>query len=213
MFPELTRDDVFRLETRRLWLRWPEVADADAVTTFASHKDVAEMTAHIPHPYPKTEAAKRIDGWRSKNGSGLGLKLLLTQTGDDRQPIGLIGLDPIPTGLSLGFVLSPTHAGQGLATEAAQAMIDTAFMLSSVTALEASCRVINSAARRVLEKSGFAYEGTALQHAPAREGMISSDRFRLSRRTWVSLKQWRMPRLEPRPQAVLVPAMPDIDRV
>ena len=28
MFPDLTRDDVFRLETRRLWLRWPRAADA-----------------------------------------------------------------------------------------------------------------------------------------------------------------------------------------
>ena len=28
MFPEITRDDIFRLETERLWLRWPRAADA-----------------------------------------------------------------------------------------------------------------------------------------------------------------------------------------
>ena len=35
MFPELTRDDVFRLETRRLWLRWPRMADANAILRLA----------------------------------------------------------------------------------------------------------------------------------------------------------------------------------
>ena len=45
MFPELTRDDVFRLETRRLWLRWPRMADASAILRQAGEKAVAEMTA------------------------------------------------------------------------------------------------------------------------------------------------------------------------
>jgi hypothetical protein len=30
MFPDLLRDDVFRLETRRLWLRWPRAAEETA---------------------------------------------------------------------------------------------------------------------------------------------------------------------------------------
>ena len=31
MFPEIAKDDVFRIETRRLWLRWPRLADAPAM--------------------------------------------------------------------------------------------------------------------------------------------------------------------------------------
>lgn len=38
MFPELTRDDVFRLETRRLWLRWTRMADASAILRLAGRK-------------------------------------------------------------------------------------------------------------------------------------------------------------------------------
>ena len=38
MFPDLTRDDVFRLETRRLWLRWPRLADAQAIVRLAGEK-------------------------------------------------------------------------------------------------------------------------------------------------------------------------------
>ncbi len=52
MFPEITRDDVFRLETRRLWLRWPRAKDAAQHAAIVAHRDVAEMTSRIPHPLP-----------------------------------------------------------------------------------------------------------------------------------------------------------------
>ena len=51
MFPDLLRDDVFRLETRRLWLRWPRAGDAAMIARLAGERDVAERTANIPHPY------------------------------------------------------------------------------------------------------------------------------------------------------------------
>ncbi len=199
MFPELTRDDVFRLETRRLWLRWPAPGDADDLTAVAGLRDVAEMTARVPHPYPKGEAASRIDEWRKRNGQGNGLLLVLTRKGPDRRVVGTIGVDPTTAGLSLGYLLAPEHAGQGLATEAAQAVLDATFILTAVPDVEASVRVVNPASRRVLEKCGFRYEGTVLQQFPARGGMISCDRFRLDRKTWTSLKQWRMPVLSARP--------------
>ena len=52
MFPDLARDDVFRLETPRLWLRWPRICDAAAIHKFCSQWEVARYTARIPHPYP-----------------------------------------------------------------------------------------------------------------------------------------------------------------
>ena len=60
MFPDLTRDDIFRLETERLWLRWPRASDAAAITAFASLPEVAQMTDAIPHPYPAGEADRFI---------------------------------------------------------------------------------------------------------------------------------------------------------
>jgi hypothetical protein len=60
MFPDLLRDDVFRLETRRLWLRWPRAADAALIASLAGEREVAEMTAHIPHPYPPGAAAEFV---------------------------------------------------------------------------------------------------------------------------------------------------------
>ncbi len=51
MFHDLARDDVFRLETQRLWLRWPQAADAPALAALAGDWEVARMSAHLPHPY------------------------------------------------------------------------------------------------------------------------------------------------------------------
>jgi RimJ/RimL family protein N-acetyltransferase len=204
MFPEITRDDVFRIETRRLWLRWPDHGDAAAVTAIACDPMVADLTAHVPHPYPKGEAARRIDKWRGKNAAGLGLTLLMTGREADRTPFGVIGLAPGPGFTKLGILLAPARWGDGLATEAAQAMVDVAFMLAEITRVEASVRVVNPAARRVLERCGFAYEGTVLQSAPARGGMMPFDCFRLDRKAWASLKQWRMPVVARKPATGMV---------
>ena len=59
MFPDLFRDDVFTLETPRLFLRWPKASDAPAIALQAGDRKVAEMTANIPHPYPSEVSASR----------------------------------------------------------------------------------------------------------------------------------------------------------
>jgi hypothetical protein len=52
MFPDLARDDVFRLETPRLWLRWPRICDAAAIHNFAADGS-ARYTARILIPILK----------------------------------------------------------------------------------------------------------------------------------------------------------------
>lgn len=198
MFPEIVRDDVFRVETRRLWLRWPDLADAPAITAVAGCEAVAILTAHVPHPYPKGEACRRIDGWRSQNAKGTGLTLVMTGRGADRDVFGIVGLTPVAAGVKVGLLLAPDRWGQGLGTEAVQAMVDVAFALTEVGHVEAAVRVVNPAARRVFERCGFAYEGTLLGDAPGRGGMLPFDGFRLDRKAWASLKGWRMAGL-PRP--------------
>lgn len=197
MFPEIARDDVFRLETRRLWMRWPAVGDAAALTAIAGQKDTAEMTVHVPHPYPKGEASRHIEMWRERNAAGCGLGLMLTGHGQDRAPFGMVTMEPVEAGAKIGLLLAPERRGLGLATEAVQGTIDATFILTAALHVQACVRVVNPAARRVLERCGFAYVGTALKEAPARGGMLSSDCFRLDRKAWASLKLWRMPGLGP----------------
>ena len=89
MFPDLTRDDVFRLETRRLWLRWPRLADVQAIVRLAGEKAVAEMTARIPHPYDPEDAERFVFMARKSNADGKGLQLAITPKG---RPNSLIGV-------------------------------------------------------------------------------------------------------------------------
>ena len=196
MFPDLTRDDVFRLETRRLWLRWPRQADAQAVVCLAGEKAVADMTALIPHPYPPHEADRFILGARRSNAEGRGLQLAITPKG--KPAIGMIGIGPAPEGFCdagrphLGFWVGAPHCGQGYATEAARALIDAYFAYAGGDDLTAAARIVNPASRRVLEACGFSHQGEAMMAFPARGGVFPVHRFRLDRGPWQARNPWSL---------------------
>jgi RimJ/RimL family protein N-acetyltransferase len=192
MFPDLTRDDVFRLETRRLWLRWPCRADAAAVARQAGEKVVAEMTAQIPHPYPPGEAERFILATRKDNEEGTALALAVALKGRPDALIGMVRIGPGPHDgrPHLGYWLGLPHCGHGYATEAARALVDAWFAYTEAGELCSSVRVINPASRRVLEKCGFAFRGSGLVPLRARGGVFPADEFVLDRRIWESLKSW-----------------------
>jgi RimJ/RimL family protein N-acetyltransferase len=185
MFPDLARDDVFRLETPRLWLRWPRISDAPALHRFGSLWEVARFTARIPHPYPPGTAERFVYAAREANASGRDLTLVMTLTKVKRDAIGSISLETRGADrLALGFALAPEAWGKGLATEAARAMIDAGFGLTPAVEILANARVENAASHSVLEKCGFALVGTGPQGAPARGGMAPCHSFRLARERW-----------------------------
>ncbi len=145
-----------------------------------------------PHRDPAVLAA-----WRAANAAGDELHFLLTGRGADRGVVGAVGLEPVrgraeACGLRLRVWLDEGARGQGLATEAVQAAVDAAFMLTATPLVSASARVLDPAFRRVLEKSGFSSCGTGLDPAPDGLGLTASDRFRLDRKAWASLKSWRV---------------------
>lgn len=192
MFPDLTRDDVFRIETRRLWLRWPRAADTAAVVRHAGERAVAEMTARIPHPLEPAAAEAFILDTRRANAEGRGLTMAVTPRAQPTELIGFVGITPDAEARpALGYWLAVPAWGQGLATEAGRAMIDAFFAYTDGREIVASARVVNPASRRVLEKCGFAYAGSGLRAMPARGGVFPVDAFRLDRRAWDSLKAWR----------------------
>jgi RimJ/RimL family protein N-acetyltransferase len=185
MFPDLARDDVFRLETARLWLRWPRLSDAAAIARFCGLWDVARYTARIPHPYPPGSAERFIFAAREGNASGRDLTLVMTPTRGRTEAIGSISLEHRGIDrLALGYVLAPEAWGKGLASEAVAATIEAGFTLTKAVEMFASVRVENVASRRVLEKVGFVFQATGLQGAPARGGMVACDRLGLTRDAW-----------------------------
>jgi RimJ/RimL family protein N-acetyltransferase len=187
MFPGIARDDIFQLETARLWLRWPRVSDAAAVQRYGSRWEVARYTARIPHPYPPGTAERFIYAAREGNSSGRDLTLVLTPIRGKREAIGAIGLELRGRDrLTLGYVLAPEFWGKGYVSEAVEAMVESAFSLTQAIEINASVRVENPASRRVLEKAGFRFIGSGPQGAPARGGLVECDRLALPRSDWAA---------------------------
>ena len=185
MFSELTRDDVFRIETRRLWLRWPRESDVAAIESIVSLHAVAKMTTRIPHPYPEGEAQRFVGAIRAGNAAGSSLHLAMTEKQGARQIVGMISIKPgSPNRASLGFLVAPAHWGKGYASEAVRAMIVMTFQLSSVQAIESCVFVANPASARVHEKCGFMALGRCQMDLPLRGGLVDVERFSLSRRLW-----------------------------
>ncbi len=187
MFPDIARDDVFRLETQRLWLRWPRASDAAAIERYCSQWEVARYTARIPHPYPRGSAERFVFAAREANALGRDLTLVLTPISAPRQAVGAISLERRGTDrLTLGYALAPEVWGGGFASEAVAAIVDAAFTLTSVAEIDASVRVENAASRRVLEKAGFAHVGRGYRGAPARGAMVECDAFAYRRADWTA---------------------------
>jgi RimJ/RimL family protein N-acetyltransferase len=187
MFPEIAKDDVFRLETRRLWLRWPRLSDAPAIERYSSKWEVARYTARIPHPYPRGSAERFVYAVREANSLGRDLTLALTPVASPRKVVGAISLERRGGDrLTLGYALSPEVWGRGYATEAVRAVVAAAFGLTAAAAIEADVHVENPASRRVLEKAGFARVGRGMRGAPARGAMVECDAFALKRADWAA---------------------------
>jgi len=190
MFPDIAKDDVFRLETRRLWLRWPRLKDAPAIEAYCSKWEVARFTARIPHPYPKGSAERFVYAAREANSLGRDLTLVLTPNASPRKAVGAISLEARGAErLTLGYALNPEVWGRGYATEAVRAVVKAAFRLTAAVEIEASVQLDNAASRRVLEKAGFVHVGRGMRGAPARGAMIECDAFALKRADWAARSQ------------------------
>lgn len=192
LFPDLFRDDVYHLETARLWLRWPRAADAGQLGRFAGLAAVAEMTASWPHPLPAGEADRRILRARQANAEGTAIVLAIARKREPARMIGMAGLHVERQEcrderykLGLGYMLDPAFQSRGLATEAMRALTGVGFRFTPVQSIVASCLPVNPASRRVLEKCGFAHTGDSMHAAPARGGRQSCHDFELTRGRWM----------------------------
>jgi RimJ/RimL family protein N-acetyltransferase len=173
------------LETERLMLRGPTLADARAIARLANDRRIAENTRRLPHPYSQDHAIEFVRGSANDHR---GTVFLIE---NNFVPIGVVGIDwRQPDAPELGYWLGVEHWGQGFATEAARAVIDFTFEEFDVEHLMSGARVANPSSRNILEKCGFQWSGVELHRFEALGSSTPVDRFRLSRSVWSSLKSW-----------------------
>jgi len=172
------------LKTERLVLRAPRREDAAAIARLADDRRIAVNTGRLPHPYGIDDAEQFIGAVNRSAGEAVFVVTL------DGALIGACGIDPWENMPEIGYWLGVPYWGKGYATEAARAVIDHAFDELQHEALQAGARVSNPASRRVLEKCGFQWTGVQLTRIRAINSAAPTDRFRLDRRLWQSLKSW-----------------------
>ena len=188
------------IETERLTLRRPTLADGPAIAALANDIRIAQMMRRLPFPYLVEHAQQFIAALaaQSAQGSSHGPAYGSVPGGDAAYliehlhvPVGVVGIDwRNATTPELGYWLGCDHWGRGFATEAARAAIDVAFEQASATEIVAVARVANPASRNILEKCGFQWTGVELHRFDSIGSSSPVDCFRLTRNVWSSLKNW-----------------------
>jgi RimJ/RimL family protein N-acetyltransferase len=183
--PTLRESRACVLETERLTLRRPTLADVKAIANLANDRRIAVNTRRLPHPYSQDHAIEFV---RALANEPREIVFLIE---NNHTPIGAVGVDwRQPDAPELGYWLGFEHWGQGFATEAARAVIDFTFEEFDVEHLISGARVANPSSRNILEKCGFQWSGVELHRFEALGSSTPVDCFRLTRSVWSSLKNW-----------------------
>jgi [ribosomal protein S5]-alanine N-acetyltransferase len=144
------------IETARLLLRPWRREDAPELQRLVSAREIAATTANIPHPYPPGGAAEYIAREQSHSDR------FAIELRDDGSLVGSVALvrDDAHRSAEVGYWIAVEHWRRGYASEAVAAAVDFAFAERGLERLHAQALGSNPASCRVLEKTGFAHEGT-----------------------------------------------------
>jgi RimJ/RimL family protein N-acetyltransferase len=157
-----------RIATARLTLRALEPVDAPAIQRLAGASEVADGTL-LPHPYADGVAEAWIAASRGAHESGVETAFAIERL-LDRTFVGAIGLafEPDRPCAKLGYWVGMPYWGRGYATESAAAVVAFGFETLGLERIWAPRFRGNAASARVLEKVGFAHEGSRRQFVVAR---------------------------------------------
>lgn len=148
----------FELNTARLTLRRPALADAPRIAEIANDVDVARMTTQMPHPYSLHDAHDWLEGMNVREASD---DLAFAITLPSSLPIGVIGLHRVNAGHApeIGYWIGKPWWGEGFATEALSAVLDWCRNQWGQRWIASGHFADNPASGNVLCKAGFLYTG------------------------------------------------------
>ncbi|KRR20210.1 acetyltransferase [Bradyrhizobium lablabi] len=157
-FPELS--------TQRLTLRAAMPKDVAAFQAMLSIPDVTRFS-NWPDAPTKAQVERSLR-WMSKvHGSGKGCAWII-EVSASKALAGAIRFNSFEKKWrcgEIGYELHPDYWGKGLMTEAVKAVVACGHQTFKLNRIDAWTLPGNNASDRVLEKSGFQYEGTLRQKA------------------------------------------------
>jgi RimJ/RimL family protein N-acetyltransferase len=148
------------LETERLLLRRHRPSDAGAIARLLNDWEVVRWLSHAPFPYRTVDAESWIRRAEREWTAGRDYQFAATRS-EDGVLVGQLGLSLTPSGRvgDLGYWFGARHWGQGLATEAAQAVVAFGFLDLRLERIQAAYHPDNRASGQVLVKAGLMTDG------------------------------------------------------
>ncbi|MGR5067423.1 MULTISPECIES: GNAT family N-acetyltransferase [Vibrio] len=153
------------LNTERLILRLVSVEDAPFILELYNHPDFYRFVGD-KQIRTLDEAQRYIELNMLHMQKLKGVSLLVVETKDDNQPIGICGLvkrDTL-TALDIGYGYLPTAYGKGYAIEAAKAVVKFARDGMNIENLVAITKNDNIRSISLLKKLGFQYQRVEQQY-------------------------------------------------
>lgn len=172
------------ITTARLLLRPYRGGDVDDIVAYATDVSWSRFLP-VPVPYRREHAAQFVDDMMALDHTvHLAWAIVLQET-----VVGGVNIRFFEDGVvgEMGWSLAPWLWGQGFATEAARAVLDTAFTThQALMRVRAMADVRNVASQRVMEKIGLRHEGTLRQNRLTRGELIDEMWFGVLRAEWAS---------------------------
>jgi RimJ/RimL family protein N-acetyltransferase len=156
-----------QIHSERLRLRPPERGDLEALHA-AIGETLPDLVRWLPWAQPnhqRSDSRQYIRHARAMRVRGLALEFIVedARSGEFCGITSLHRIDWYRRTAGLGYWIRRSCWGQGIATEAAGAVLARAFRTGELHRVEAHVALENLASQRVVEKLGFQREGVARQ--------------------------------------------------
>lgn len=161
------------LYTDRLMLRRMSKRDASDMYEYARLDEVTEYL--LWHPHSSQEHTRQYLSYLEKDyrmGNFYDWGITLRDGGKLIGTCGFTAIDTVNLCGEIGYVLNPTYWGEGIACEAACAVMEFGFRELKLHRIEAKYIIGNDRSRAVMEKCGMKFEGVR------RSAMLIKGQFR-----------------------------------
>ncbi|AKT50585.1 GNAT family N-acetyltransferase [Arsenicicoccus sp. oral taxon 190] len=161
------------LHTDRLVLR--PLAESDTDALWALHTDRHVLRYWDEPPWMERSRALQLvtrSRQRAADGSGVRVAVAWRDADECVGWVALLRWNPDFRSAAIGLIFGQSAWGQGVATEAARALLGWAYGTLDLNRVQAEVDTRNVACARVLEKLGFVREGTMRQDCIV-EGVVS----------------------------------------
>ena len=179
------------INTERLLLRPVLETDVETIVAELNNYNIARNTARIPQPYHRDDAIEFLQFIKTLDGRSL--VCAISPKAAPNELWGIISYEHklVKNDAELGYWLSQAKWGQGLMSEAAQAIVNYAFAKSHLEKLIACFHNDNPVSGRILKRLGFTEIAQCTSFSKAQGKDVQVTNLILTRDTWLTQQKSR----------------------